>query len=149
ARSLPPPGQGPVVKRGGQGVGHDHRGPAAARHAHALHDIAGLRFRAVDREAWPDHAGGGRHLDADRHSHHAQNDQFRVLTEPRSMSSFVEYITDPELVVMVLAAVAAFATVASFVMPLLSGDRLGARMKYVSTERARLRAERIATMAED
>ena len=65
------------------------------------------------------------------------------------MSSFVQYITDPELVVMVLAAVAAFATVASFVMPLLSGDRLGARMKYVSTERARLRAERLATMAED
>jgi tight adherence protein C len=65
------------------------------------------------------------------------------------MSSFVQYVTDPELVVMVLAAVAAFATVASFVMPLLSGDRLGARMKYVSTERARLRAERLATMAED
>lgn len=50
---------------------------------------------------------------------------------------------------MVLAAVAAFATVASFVMPLLTGDRLGARMKYVSSERERLRAERIANLAEE
>jgi tight adherence protein C len=49
---------------------------------------------------------------------------------------------------MVLAAVAAFATVASFVMPLLTGDRLDARMKSVSSERERLRAERIASMAE-
>ena len=65
------------------------------------------------------------------------------------MSSFIQYITDPAIVVMVLAAVAAFATVASFVMPLLTGDRFGARMKYVSSERGRLRAERLASMADD
>jgi tight adherence protein C len=65
------------------------------------------------------------------------------------MPPFVEYVTDPEFMVMVLAAVAAFATVASLVMPLLSGDRLGSRMKYVSGERERLRAERLATMAEE
>ena len=65
------------------------------------------------------------------------------------MSSLLPYLLDPQFAVIVLAAVAAFATVASFVLPLLTGDRLGARMKYVSSERERLRAERIATLAED
>jgi tight adherence protein C len=65
------------------------------------------------------------------------------------MSSIMQYLLDPEFVVMVLAAVAAFATVASFVMPLLTGDRLGARMKYVSSERERLRAERLASLADE
>jgi tight adherence protein C len=65
------------------------------------------------------------------------------------MDLLVKYLTDPQIVVMVLAGVAAFATVASFVMPLLTGDRLGARMKYVSSERERLRSERIANLAEE
>ncbi len=65
------------------------------------------------------------------------------------MSLLMKYLLDPEFVVMVLAAVAAFATVASFVLPLLTGDRLGARMKYVATERERLRAERIAELTEE
>jgi len=65
------------------------------------------------------------------------------------MSSIIQNLLDLEFVVMVLAAVAAFATVASFVLPLLTGDRLGSRMKYVSTERDRLRAERIANLAEE
>jgi tight adherence protein C len=50
---------------------------------------------------------------------------------------------------MVLAAVAAFATVTSFVLPLLSGDRLDARLRYVAGERERLRAERMARLAEE
>jgi len=65
------------------------------------------------------------------------------------MSLLMKYLLDPEFVVMVLAAVAAFATVASFVLPLLTGDRLGARMKYVATERERLRAERIAELTDE
>ena len=65
------------------------------------------------------------------------------------MSSIFKNLLDPELVVMVLAAVAAFATVASFVLPLLTGDRLGTRMKYVSSERDRLRAERLTRMADE
>jgi tight adherence protein C len=65
------------------------------------------------------------------------------------MSSLFNYMLDPQILVMVLAAVAAFATVASFVLPLLTGDRLGARMKYVASERERMRAERIATLAEE
>ena len=64
------------------------------------------------------------------------------------MDSLFNISLDSELVVMALAAVAAFATVASFVLPLLTGDRLGSRMKYVSTERERMRAERAAALAE-
>jgi tight adherence protein C len=65
------------------------------------------------------------------------------------MSTLYRYLFDPQFVVMVLAAIAAFATVTSFVLPLLSGDRLGSRMKYVSSERDRLRAERMAQLAEE
>lgn len=65
------------------------------------------------------------------------------------MNLLMQYVLDPQFMVMALAAVAAFATVTSFVLPLLSGDRLDARMKYVSTERERLRAERIARLAEE
>lgn len=65
------------------------------------------------------------------------------------MNLLMQYVLDPQFIVMALAAVAAFATVTSFVLPLLSGDRLDARMKYVSTERERLRAERIARLAEE
>jgi tight adherence protein C len=61
----------------------------------------------------------------------------------------MQYLLDPQFVVMMLAAVAAFATVTSFVLPLLSGDRLDSRMKYVSSERERLRAERMARLAEE
>jgi tight adherence protein C len=65
------------------------------------------------------------------------------------MSSLINTLVDPQFIVMVLAAVAAFATVTSFVLPLLSNDRLGSRMKYVAGERDRLRAERIAQLAQD
>jgi tight adherence protein C len=65
------------------------------------------------------------------------------------MSSLINILVDPQFIVMVLAAVAAFATVTSFVLPLLSNDRLGSRMKYVAGERDRLRAERIAQLAQD
>ena len=65
------------------------------------------------------------------------------------MTTLYGYLFDPQFVVMVLAALAAFATVTSFVLPLLSGDRLGSRMKYVSSERDRLRAERMAQLADE
>jgi tight adherence protein C len=65
------------------------------------------------------------------------------------MSSVLHAILDPQFVVMVLAAIAAFATVTSFVLPLLDGDKLGARMKYVASERERLRIERMALLADE
>jgi tight adherence protein C len=65
------------------------------------------------------------------------------------MSTLMRYLLDPQFVVMALAAIAAFATVTSFVGPLLSGDRLGSRMKYVASERERLRAERLMQLSEE
>jgi tight adherence protein C len=65
------------------------------------------------------------------------------------MSTLMRYLLDPQFVVMVLAAIAAFATVTSFVMPLLSGDRLGSRMKYVASEREKMRAERLLQLSEE
>jgi len=65
------------------------------------------------------------------------------------MSTLMRYLLDPQFVVMVLAAVAAFATVTTFVMPLLSGDRFGSRMKYVASERERMRAERLMQLTEE
>jgi tight adherence protein C len=64
------------------------------------------------------------------------------------MTSLMRYLLDPQFVVMVLAAVAVFATIVSFVLPFLSGDRIDSRMKYVSGERQHLRAEAMAGLAE-
>ncbi len=65
------------------------------------------------------------------------------------MTLIYQYLLDPQFIVMVLAAIAAFATVTSLVLPLLSSDRLESRMKYVAGERERLRAERMAQLAEE
>ncbi len=62
------------------------------------------------------------------------------------MELLIRYLLDPGFVVMVLAGVAAFAAVATVTMPLLSGNRLGQRMKYVSSERERLRAEQMVSI---
>jgi tight adherence protein C len=64
------------------------------------------------------------------------------------MTLVIRDLLDPRFVVMVLAAVAAFATVVSFIFPLLLGDRIDARMKFVSGERQHLRSEAMARLAE-
>lgn len=64
------------------------------------------------------------------------------------MFDFFAQFTDPKFLIMVLSAVAAFATVASFTMAALTGDKLGSRMKYVSSEREVMRAERLAELAD-
>ena len=43
------------------------------------------------------------------------------------MTSLMQYLLDPQFVVMALAAVAAFATITSFVLPLLVGRPARAR----------------------
>ena len=56
-------------------------------------------------------------------------------------------LTDPQFVAMILAAVAAGATVITLAMPLVEGDNLNRRMKAVANERERIRArerERLA-----
>jgi len=64
------------------------------------------------------------------------------------MFDFFAQFTEPKFLIMVLSAVAAFATVASFAMAALTGDRLGTRLKYVSSEREAMRAERLAELAD-
>ncbi len=64
------------------------------------------------------------------------------------MYDFLSRFLEPQFLIMVLAAVAAFATVASFTMAALTGDRTKSRMKYVSSEREKMRAERLAQLAE-
>ena len=49
-------------------------------------------------------------------------------------------INDPKALTGLLAAIAAFATVLTFAMPMLAGDALSKRMKSVATERSRIRA---------
>ncbi|ODA66394.1 Bacterial type II secretion system protein F domain protein [Methyloligella halotolerans] len=57
-------------------------------------------------------------------------------------------LLDRQVLIMVLVAIAAFATVATLIMPFFAADRLGSRMKYVAGERERLREQRMAEFAE-
>ncbi|MDJ0513508.1 MAG: type II secretion system F family protein [Methyloceanibacter sp.] len=65
------------------------------------------------------------------------------------MTALIDIVTDPRAMVVILTAIAAFITVASLIMPLLAGNRLDSRMKYVASERDRLRAERATALAEE
>lgn len=65
------------------------------------------------------------------------------------MYDLFENLLDPQIVIVILSAVAAFATVATFTLPLLTGNRLGSRMKYVGGERDKMRAERLAELANE
>ena len=53
----------------------------------------------------------------------------------------------PQIAVTLLAAVAAFATVLTVLMPVLSRDRLNSRMQVMAVERDRMRAARLADLA--
>jgi tight adherence protein C len=53
----------------------------------------------------------------------------------------------PQIVVTLLAAVAAFATTLTVLMPVLSRDRLSTRMQIMATERDKMRAARLADLA--
>ena len=56
------------------------------------------------------------------------------------LPSIVVKATDPQFIVMALAAIAAAATVLALAMPLLAADQLGKRMKAVALERDQIRA---------
>lgn len=65
------------------------------------------------------------------------------------MFSLIESLFNVESAVMILVAVAAFATVLTLTLPLLETDKLGTRMKYVATEREALRQRYREQMAAD
>jgi tight adherence protein C len=56
-------------------------------------------------------------------------------------------LTQPQIFVTLLAAVAAFATALTVLMPMLNRDRLDARMQVMATERDKMRAARLADLA--
>jgi tight adherence protein C len=65
-----------------------------------------------------------------------------VRQEP--MVEFVEAFMNPQLLVTLLAAAAAFATVLTVTMPILSRDRMAYRMRSMAVERDKMRAARMA-----
>jgi tight adherence protein C len=65
------------------------------------------------------------------------------------MLDFIDYFVQPQTLVLVLAAVAAFATVLTLTLPLLSRDRTAMRMKVMATERDKMRAARLATLGQE
>ena len=62
------------------------------------------------------------------------------------MMDLIELVLKPQLVIMTLAAVAAFATVLTIAMPILLRDQMSKRMKVMATERDKMRASRIAEL---
>ena len=68
------------------------------------------------------------------------------------MTSFflaMQEMFNVENIVMLLTAVAAFATILTLTAPMLAGDKLGTRMKYVSTEREAMRAKARENLAQE
>jgi len=59
------------------------------------------------------------------------------------------YISDPQVLFAVFAAIAVFATVVTLAQTFLEPDRLSARVKAVAVEREKLRARERARLAED
>jgi tight adherence protein C len=63
------------------------------------------------------------------------------------MQEIIDTLMSPQLVATMLAAIAVFATVLSFAMPLLTRDRMAQRMKVMAVERDKMRSARLAEMA--
>jgi tight adherence protein C len=56
-------------------------------------------------------------------------------------------LINPSIIVTLLAAIAAFATTLTVLMPVLSRDRLNSRMQVMALEREKMRAARLADLA--
>jgi tight adherence protein C len=65
------------------------------------------------------------------------------------MIEFIELVLRPQLIVMTLAAIAAFATVLTIAMPVISRDRISQRMKVMATERDVMRSARLAEIKKE
>lgn len=65
------------------------------------------------------------------------------------MGALINILRDPVALMAILVSLAIFATVISLAMPLLSSDRLPARMKAVADERERIRQRERTRLAEE
>ena len=72
-----------------------------------------------------------------------------VATNGAIEMQYIDTFTDPMLLVTLLAALCAFATVLTIALPMLARDRMGQRMREMAIERDKMRAARIAEMAVD
>lgn len=63
------------------------------------------------------------------------------------MFDSIAALMQPQIAVTLLAAIAAFATALTVLMPVLNRDRLDARMQVMATERDKMRAARLADLA--
>ncbi len=63
------------------------------------------------------------------------------------MIEFVNLVTQPDFLVVVLAAICTLATILTFALPMLARDRVNQRMRVMAVERDTLRSERLAQMA--
>jgi tight adherence protein C len=63
--------------------------------------------------------------------------------------TIIETITDPQIMIAALAAVAVVATIITLTMPLLATDKLARRIKTVATEREEIRARERAKLAQE
>jgi tight adherence protein C len=62
------------------------------------------------------------------------------------LMEFIELIMRPQFLVMMAAAIAAFATALTIITPMLERDRMGQRVRVMATERDKLRAARLADL---
>jgi tight adherence protein C len=83
-------------------------------------------------------------MDADGHHGDEKNDQLRLLT---MLQLLIDKLHNPHFLAMLLAAVAAIATVVTLAMPMLAGDTLDKRMKAVALEREKMRQRERERMA--
>src|SRR3954469_5710491 len=60
--------------------------------------------------------------------------------EPAMIALLYAKISNPQVIAMILVAIATAATVITIALPLVEGDVLGRRMKAVAVERDRIRA---------
>ena len=65
------------------------------------------------------------------------------------MGAIINTLRDPVVLMAILVSLAIFATILSLTMPLLSGDRLPARMRAVADEREKIRQRERARLAEE
>ncbi|MDX2287368.1 MAG: type II secretion system F family protein [Hyphomicrobiaceae bacterium] len=65
------------------------------------------------------------------------------------MMELVDIIMRPQFLVTFLAGVAAFATVLTIAIPIMSKDRMAQRMKVMAIERDKMRAQRITEMGKE
>src|SRR5262249_13025472 len=138
ARPQEDEGQDPGDVDGSQGFRRDHRRVAGGGDGARLSHQSRLHLALVDPSDGPPDDGGVRLLDVDGRAAYETKYQSRFLSAAM-IDLLIDKIHDTKFLAMLLAAVAAMATVLTLAMPLIAGDNLEKRMKSVALEREKIR----------